>query len=157
MMRTRGRRSTAQDFDSESVVRRALYLDPSYHPATPHLMISRVWHGWTTHANARAYERLLRDTILPGILGRGLAGYGGAWLYRRDLPEEVEFVTTMLFDSVDAVRAFAGPEYEVAVVPPAARALLARFDARAAHYDVLLVPDGRTQTGAAAFANRERS
>jgi hypothetical protein len=118
-------------------------------------MISRVWHGWTTHANASAYERLLRDTILPGIAGRGVAGYGGAWLYRRELPEEVEFVTMMLFESVDAVRAFAGSEYEVAVVPPAARALLARFDARAAHYDVLLVPDAGAQRGPTAFVARE--
>ncbi|MEO7965209.1 MAG: antibiotic biosynthesis monooxygenase, partial [Gemmatimonadaceae bacterium] len=111
-------------------------------------MVSRVWHGWTTRANADAYERLLLETILPGIRSRATAGYQGAFLYRRDISDVdvedgmVEFVTTMLFDSMDDVRAFAGAEYDVAVVPPAARALLARFDARSAHYDVLLSPLG---------------
>jgi hypothetical protein len=42
----------------------------------------------------------------------------------------------MWFDSLDAVRAFAGEEYEVAVVPPKARALLSRFDERSQHYEV---------------------
>jgi len=103
-------------------------------------MISRVWHGWTSREHADAYERLLLTTILPGIDARLAAGYHGAWLYRRDLGDEIEFVTTMHFDSLDAVRAFAGDDYETAVVPPAARALLSRFDARSAHYDVARMP-----------------
>lgn len=117
-------------------------------------MISRVWHGWTTRANAPAYERLLREDVLPGIAGRGIAGYHGAWLYRRELPGEVEFVTTLLFDTLDAVRAFAGAEYEVAVIHPEAEALLTRYDARSAHYEVLLAPAARTSTGAASAADR---
>jgi hypothetical protein len=52
------------------------------------------------------------------------------------LGAEVEFVTIMWFDSLDAVRSFAGEDYEVAVVPQKARALLARFDARSQHYEV---------------------
>ena len=99
-------------------------------------MISRVWYGWTSRGNADAYERLLLTTILPTIDARLPVGYRGAFLYRRDVGEEVEFVTTMLFDSLDAVRAFAGDDYEVAVVPPAARAVLSRFDPRSAHYEV---------------------
>ena len=104
-------------------------------------MISRVWRGWTTAANADAYERLLREEILPGIAARKIAGYHGAYLYRRDVEGEAEFVTTMLFASIDAVREFAGEQYEHGVVPPAARALLARFDAISAHYQVVLTPD----------------
>lgn len=104
-------------------------------------MISRVWRGWATAANADAYERLLREEILPGIRARSIAGYHGAWLYRRDMEGEVEFVTTMLFASLDAVREFAGEQYEHGVVPSAARALLARFDATSAHYQVVLTPD----------------
>jgi hypothetical protein len=106
------------------------------------LMISRVWHGWTARENADAYEKLLLSTVLPGIERREIQGYHGAFLYRRDAGDEVEFVTTMLFDSMDGVRAFAGPEYTHGVVPPAARALLARFDETSAHYDVRLVPSG---------------
>ncbi len=99
-------------------------------------MICRIWHGWTTLANADAYERLLRTEIFPAIAGRGLSGLRGIELLRRAEPDTVEFATLMWFDSLDDVRAFAGADCSVAVVPPKARALLARFDARSAHYEV---------------------
>jgi hypothetical protein len=99
-------------------------------------MISRIWHGWTTPTNADAYEALLKSEIFVGIGNRQIAGYRGIQLFRRDLGAEVEFVTVMWFDSLDAVRVFAGEDYEVAVVPPKARAVLARYDARSQHYEV---------------------
>ena len=99
-------------------------------------MISRIWHGWTTPENADPYERLLRSEIFAGIIGRNIDGFLGIDLLRRPLEASVEFVTIMWFESVDAVRAFAGPDYEAAVVPLAARELLERFDLRSAHYDV---------------------
>jgi antibiotic biosynthesis monooxygenase (ABM) superfamily enzyme len=99
-------------------------------------MISRVWHGWATPGNADAYEALLKSEIFTGIKNRQIAGYRGIHLFRRNLGKEVEFVTVMWFDSIEAVRAFAGEDYEVAVVPPKARALLSRFDARSQHYEV---------------------
>lgn len=46
----------------------------------------------------------------------------------------------MLFDSIDKVRGFMGEDYEIAHVPPEARAVLSRFDARSVHYEVLLTP-----------------
>ncbi|MCI0402402.1 MAG: antibiotic biosynthesis monooxygenase [Acidobacteria bacterium] len=99
-------------------------------------MIGRLWHGWTTPANADAYEALLRREVLPGI-GR-IAGFKGVYLLRKDAKGEVEFVT--LWESLDAVRAFAGEDYEKAVVLPEARGLLSRFDERSAHYEVRLQP-----------------
>jgi heme-degrading monooxygenase HmoA len=99
-------------------------------------MICRVWHGWTSPGNADAYERLLREEVFRGIAGRGIAGYQGIELLRRNAADEVEFVTMMWFESLDAVRTFAGSDYEIAVVPPAARAILNRFDARSSHYEV---------------------
>ncbi len=99
-------------------------------------MISRVWHGWTTPANADAYEALLGSEIFTGIQNRQITGYKGIHLFRRSLDSEVEFVTVMWFDSIEAVRAFAGEDYEVAIVPPKARALLSRFDGRSQHYEV---------------------
>ena len=99
-------------------------------------MISRVWHGWTTPENADAYEALLKSEIFVGIADRQIVGYRGIQLFRRSLGEEVEFVTVMWFDSLDAVRAFAGEDYEAAVVPPKARAVLSHFDARSQHYEV---------------------
>ena len=99
-------------------------------------MISRVWHGWTTHENADTYEELLKSEIFAGIKDRKIAGYRGIHLFRRQLIQEVEFVTIMWFDSIEAIRAFAGEDYETAVVPSKARALLSRFDARSQHYEV---------------------
>ena len=103
-------------------------------------MISRIWHGWTTRENADAYETLLRTEIFSGIATRSIQGYRGIHLLRRDVDDGVEFVTIMWFDSLDAVRAFAGDDYEVAVVPPKARQLLSRFDARSSHYQVVESP-----------------
>jgi hypothetical protein len=103
-------------------------------------MISRIWRGWTTPDNADEYQALLLGTILPGIRARAGADYVGVRVDRREVPgetPEVEFVTTMLFESLDAVIAFAGPNYAAAVVPPAARQLLHRFDAESAHYEVV--------------------
>jgi len=99
-------------------------------------MICRIWHGWTTPENADAYEQLLRAEIFQGIAERRIPGYHGIELLRRPLADLVEFVTVMRFDSLDAVRVFAGPDYEVAVVPPKARALLEGFDQRSAHYEL---------------------
>jgi len=99
-------------------------------------MIVRLWHGWTTAANADAYERLLRTEIFTGIAAKGIAGYHGIELLRRDGGAEVEFITLMRFESIEAVRRFAGEDHERAVVPAAARALLVRFDERSAHYEV---------------------
>lgn len=103
-------------------------------------MISRIWHGQTSRENAAAYEELLRAEILPGIASRRIRGLQGAHLLRRDVAEGVEFVTILWFESLDAVREFAGEDYEASVVPEKARRLLTRFDARAAHYDTLLSP-----------------
>jgi heme-degrading monooxygenase HmoA len=99
-------------------------------------MITRVWHGWTTPANADAYEALLKREIVPSIQDRGIAGFRGMQVCRRKQGDAVEFMTIMWFDSMDAVRTFAGDDPDEAVVPPAARALLAHFDARSEHYDV---------------------
>lgn len=98
-------------------------------------MISRIWHGWTTTTNADAYEALLNEEVFEGIKSRKIAGFRGIRLLRRVVRAEVEFVTIMEFESIDAVRKFAGEDYEVAVVPPHARALLSRFDARSQHYE----------------------
>ena len=99
-------------------------------------MICRIWHGWTTPANSDPYESLLRSEVFAGIVGRRISGFRGIDLLRREIGLEVEFVTIMWFDSIEAVIEFAGPDYELAVVPAEARALLARFDPRSSHYFV---------------------
>ena len=101
-------------------------------------MIGRVWHGWTTPENADAYDALLRSEVLPGI--DRIDGFRGAHMLRRDAGDEVEFMTLTVFDSLEAVRDFAGEDFEVAVVPPEARELLAHFDERSEHYEIRATP-----------------
>jgi heme-degrading monooxygenase HmoA len=100
-------------------------------------MIARHWRGWTTRSNADAYETLLKDTVLPGL--QAIPGYRGGYVLRRDAnDDEVEFVVVNLFESLDAVKRFAGPDFAVAVFEPEARRLLSRIEPRAAHYQVRL-------------------
>ena len=100
-------------------------------------MISRIWHGWTTLANADPYEALLKEEIFVGIQNRHIRGFKGIRLLRREINTEVEFITIMSFDSLTAVREFAGEDYEAAVVPENARQLLSRFDQRSQHYEMV--------------------
>jgi heme-degrading monooxygenase HmoA len=97
-------------------------------------MIARHWRGWTRSNNADAYEKVIKDKVLPGL--RGVAGYRGGYLLRSDGPEESEFVVVNLFDSLDAVRQFAGPDYSVPVFEPEARKLLSKVELVATHYEV---------------------
>lgn len=99
-------------------------------------MIARIWHGYTTLENADTYENLLRSEIFLEIESKNISGYSGIELLRRSLKDEVEFITIMHFESLDAVRAFAGNDYENAYVPAKARVLLKRFDAVSQHYEV---------------------
>lgn len=99
-------------------------------------MISRIWHGYTTPGNADTYENLLKEEIFVGIRDRNIPGFHEIQLFRRELGDEVEFITVMWFNSLDAVRLFAGEDYAQAVVPPKARQVLKRFDPRSQHYEV---------------------
>jgi heme-degrading monooxygenase HmoA len=99
-------------------------------------MISRIWHGWTTPGNADKYEALLKEEIFVGIQNMQIKGFKGIQLLRREVAHEVEFVTIMLFDSLDSIREFAGENYETAVVPEKARAVLSHFDERSQHYEI---------------------
>ncbi|MCK9400494.1 MAG: hypothetical protein M0Q51_10945 [Bacteroidales bacterium] len=99
-------------------------------------MISRIWHGYTTFENADVYETLLKEEIFIGIQNRAINGYKGIQLLRRNLANEVEFITIMWFDSISSVIEFAGTDYEKAVVPEKAQKVLSRFDQRSQHYEV---------------------
>jgi heme-degrading monooxygenase HmoA len=101
-------------------------------------MIARHWRGWTSAEDADPYEWLLREKVLPKL--RALEGYRGGYILRRASGGEVEFVVINLFDSLDAVRAFAGPEYEAAVLEPEARRLLSKAEPTAAHFEVRAQP-----------------
>jgi heme-degrading monooxygenase HmoA len=98
------------------------------------VMIARHWRGWTEAKNADAYEKLLKEEVLPA-LGR-IEGYRGGYVLRKDESDEVEFVVVNLFDSLDSVKRFAGSDYNTPVFEPEAKRLLRRIERIATHYEV---------------------
>lgn len=99
-------------------------------------MIVRIWRGWTTPADADAYERVLMEQVIPGIAARGISGVAGPAVLRREVGEEVEFTTIMTFEDDAGVEAFGGAD-GAAVVPEPARAVLSRFDEFSVHSDLV--------------------
>jgi antibiotic biosynthesis monooxygenase (ABM) superfamily enzyme len=96
-------------------------------------MIARIWHGWTKRKDAKAYEEMLRGEIFPSIAARKIHGYRGAEMFIREDGDEVEFVTLLRFDSMDAVKEFAGTDPSKPVIYPKAEALVIRME-QARHY-----------------------
>ena len=98
------------------------------------IMIARIWHGYTRPEHADAYESMLKPELLPGI--SKVQGYRGSYLLRGNAGAEIEFVTIMLWDSIDAIRAVTGPDCETAVIPEERRKYLSRFDPKSRHYEI---------------------
>jgi heme-degrading monooxygenase HmoA len=103
-------------------------------------MIARVWRGYTKPVHADAYESMLKPELLPGL--STVRGFRGSYLLRRPNGSEVEFMTIILWDSLDDVRAIAGENYEIAVIPEERRQYLAHYDAEATHYEVVAQKSG---------------
>ncbi len=101
-------------------------------------MIARIWHGFTKPEDANAYESTLKPELLPGL--SQVEGFRGSYLLRKESDDEVEFITIILWDSTDAIRAFAGPDYEASIVPPERLQYLSRHDAKAQHFQVISMP-----------------
>jgi heme-degrading monooxygenase HmoA len=97
-------------------------------------VIARIWHGYTKPEHADAYEAMLKPELLPGI--SKAKGYKGSYLLRRDAGKEVEFVTIMLWESIDAIRVLAGPDYETSIIPEQRRKYLSRHEAKSVHYEI---------------------
>lgn len=97
-------------------------------------MIARLWRGAAEAGNADAYQRHATTTVFPSL--RGIPGHRGACLLRRAVGGRTEFLAVTLWDSIDAIRGFAGADAEKAVVEPEARAVLADCDDVARHYEV---------------------
>ena len=99
-------------------------------------MIARMWRGWTESRNANAYEQVFRTIVLPEL--EAVTGCSDAYLLRRELADEVEFLALTIFESLSAIRDFAGQDYEIAVISPEAKQVLKRFEERAAHYEIVV-------------------
>ena len=101
------------------------------------MAVKRIWHGWTTQENADAYQDLLHREVFPGIESKRISGYRCVELFRKELGEEVEFMTIMTFDSIESVKNFQGKDYEKSYVPEKAQKLLNRWDEKAAHFTLV--------------------
>jgi heme-degrading monooxygenase HmoA len=104
-------------------------------------MIARLWRGLTRLENAAAYEEHLAGTVFPAL--DGIAGHMGAYLLRREVEGDAEFVVLTLWASGDAIREFTGEDTDVAVVEPKARDVLVEYDRRVRHFEVLRAPESR--------------
>jgi heme-degrading monooxygenase HmoA len=101
-------------------------------------MIVRVWNGYAAATNADAYPKHLLQTVRPAL--ERLAGFRGLYLLRRGSRDEVHYQVLTLWDSMEAIRAFAGDQPNLAVVEPEAQAALVRFDSVVSHFDVVAAP-----------------
>jgi heme-degrading monooxygenase HmoA len=97
-------------------------------------MIARIWKGAVRGQDGDAYAEYMRRT--------GVAAYAetpgnrGVWMLRRDVDGRTEFVMFTLWDSLEAVKAFAGDDYETAVFYPEDDRFLVERDLTATHYEV---------------------
>jgi len=98
-------------------------------------MIARTWRGMTATANAEAYSRHFTTNVAPAL--KDIAGHRGGYLLRREAAGRVEFLAVTLWDSMEAVKGFAGNDPDVAVIEPEARAVLSAFDDFVRHYEVV--------------------
>ena len=99
-------------------------------------MVARIWYGYTLKENADAYEKFLKTEFLPAIETKNVPGYKKFQLLRKEDKTEVTFITIMWFDSLEQIKAFAGEDYEKAVVHPTAQALLKRYDQHSRHFEL---------------------
>lgn len=97
-------------------------------------MIVRTWRGQAKAANADAYQRFVTTKVFAHL--PAIPGHRGAALLRRPIGDEVEFIAHTLWESLDAIKAFAGADPTRAVIEPEARALLSTFDTEAKHYEL---------------------
>ena len=102
-------------------------------------MIARIWSGAVRREDGDAYAAYIGETGLAGY--RATPGNRGAWLLRRDVDDRTEFVAFTLWDSLDAIKAFAGDDPEIAVYYPEDDRYLVERDDKVRHYDVTTTED----------------
>ena len=97
-------------------------------------MIARVWKGVVRRADADTYADYIRETGFAEYTDT--PGNRGAWMLRRDEDDRTEFVTLSHWESVDAIRAFAGDDIEAAVLYPEDERYLIGGESTVTHYEI---------------------
>ncbi len=98
-------------------------------------MIARIWRGWAPLATADDYRRHYETEVSEHL--HAVSGFRGARLLRHEDGPEVMFTSITFFASLEAIRGFAGDDYEVAVVEEAGQRALSRWDERVSHHEVV--------------------
>ena len=98
--------------------------------------IIRTWRGWTTIKNASIYEDMLTNEVFPTVKKNGVTGLEKVSISTKNINHEVEFFLILQFDSLDAVKSFAGEKYNDAYIPDNAKQVLKRYDKTAEHYEL---------------------
>lgn len=96
--------------------------------------IIRTWKGWTSLKNAPTYENMLVEEVFPEVQKKGVHGLEKVSISTMEKNDEMEFFIVLQFDSLDAVKMFAGEDYENAYIPDYAKQLLSRYDNTAQHF-----------------------
>jgi heme-degrading monooxygenase HmoA len=99
-------------------------------------MIARIWHATATPAGAEAYQRHFTTAVLPEL--QGVAGHRGAYVLRRATGDHVDLQVVTLWESLEAIRGFAGEDIDTAVVEPDAQAALLTYGTSVTHHDVVI-------------------
>jgi heme-degrading monooxygenase HmoA len=107
-------------------------------------MIARIWRGVVRLADADSYAGYIRETGFAEYAET--SGNRGAWMLRRDQGERTEFITLSLWDSVDAIRAFAGDDIEAAVLYPEDERYLVG-ESTVTHYHVVDYVEAQSGSG----------
>jgi heme-degrading monooxygenase HmoA len=108
-------------------------------------MIVRIWCGFAEGDNAHAYHQHVTGSVFPGL--KAIPGHLGAYLLRRDNAGRVEFLAVTHWESIDAIKRFAGDTPSVAVVEPEARTVLVEFDDFVSTYEVAHGPEAAAAIG----------
>jgi heme-degrading monooxygenase HmoA len=99
-------------------------------------MIARIWRAAATRDKAAIYQRHFATRVVPHL--QAIDGFAGASLLRRDVEDGAEVLVLTLWQGLDSIRAFTGPDPGKAIVDPDAQTMLTSFDATAANYEVVV-------------------
>ncbi|MFD2999213.1 antibiotic biosynthesis monooxygenase family protein [Pontibacter toksunensis] len=97
-------------------------------------MISRQWAGVLKAKHAEEYMQHLKEELFPKL--SSISGFCGASILRKDMEDAVEFLIITNWESMEAIRKFAGENPDLAVVPEEVQRMALQYDKQVRHYEV---------------------
>lgn len=113
-------------------------------------MIARIWHGKTLDSLGDEYFEYIKKTGIKGI--RSTEGNRGVYVLRRLENGEADFQLISLWDSLEAIKEFSGPEIEKAVYFPDDKKYLIELEPQVTHFEVILAQRNQNSPNEASFS-----